>query len=143
RHPFLALFDGPDTNTSTEKRTTSLVPLRALYLMNHPFVREQAEFFARSALAFAADARISWAHQTAWGRPANLDEAQKGAAYLRRYQEELKGSGVSADRLELSAWTSYARILLTANEFVFVDLGQPLVPKLTLWKRNTAKLQLR
>ena len=42
RHPFLAIFDGPDTNTSTDVRTRSTVPLQALYLMNNPFVQEQA-----------------------------------------------------------------------------------------------------
>ena len=33
RHPFLALFDGPDTNASTGVRTTSTTPLQALFLM--------------------------------------------------------------------------------------------------------------
>ncbi len=121
RHPFLALFDGPDTNASTEKRTASLVPLQALYLMNHPFLREQAESFARRALAIAPDQRIAWAHQTAWSRPVSKEDAQNGSEYLHRYKEELKRNGEAADRLELWAWTSYARILLTANEFVFVD----------------------
>jgi len=37
RLPLLATFDGPDTNTSTETRTQSTVPLQALYLMNNPF----------------------------------------------------------------------------------------------------------
>src|SRR5207244_4831822 len=32
RHPFLGLFDGPDTNTSTAGRTTSTTPLQALFL---------------------------------------------------------------------------------------------------------------
>ena len=29
RHPYLALFDGPDTNLSTDVRTTATVPLQA------------------------------------------------------------------------------------------------------------------
>src|SRR6185436_7105479 len=37
RHPFLALFDGPDTNTSSESRRTSIVPQQALYALNNPF----------------------------------------------------------------------------------------------------------
>src|SRR5207245_3545592 len=43
RHPYLAIFDGPDTNTSTEQRTSSTVPQQALFLMNNPFVLAQAE----------------------------------------------------------------------------------------------------
>ncbi|MCI0464560.1 MAG: PSD1 and planctomycete cytochrome C domain-containing protein, partial [Gemmataceae bacterium] len=42
RHPFLATFDGPDTNASTAVRTTSTTSLQALFLMNDPFVHEQA-----------------------------------------------------------------------------------------------------
>ena len=123
RHPYLALFDGPDTNTSTEKRTTSLVPLQALYLMNDPFVREQAEAFAKRILALSPESerRIAWAHEIAWGRPAGKVEIAKGVDYVNRYKHELKRTAESGERLELSAWTSYARVLLTANEFVFVD----------------------
>ena len=33
RHPFLALFDGPDTNSSTANRPVSTTALQALYLI--------------------------------------------------------------------------------------------------------------
>ena len=36
KHPYLAIFDGPDTNTSTDSRPRSTVPLQALFLMNNP-----------------------------------------------------------------------------------------------------------
>src|SRR6185295_721355 len=46
RHPFFGLFDGADTNTSTDHRLTSTSPLQALYLMNAPFVHDQAKKLA-------------------------------------------------------------------------------------------------
>ena len=46
RHPFLGLFDGPDTNTTTDVRSTSTVPLQALFLMNSEFMRDTAGEFA-------------------------------------------------------------------------------------------------
>jgi len=99
RHPYLALFDGPDTNMSTEKRTTSLVPLQALYLMNHPFVREQAEAFAKRMLAVSPESerRIAWGHETAWGRPASKVEVRKGVEYMSRYMDESKRAGESTE----------------------------------------------
>ena len=123
KHPFLALFDGPDTNASTGSRTESLLPLQALYLMNDPFVREQAEAFARRMIEQSADPerRVAWAHQIAWGRPARTEEAAKGVEYVRRYAEELRRTSTPADRVDIEAWSSLARVLLTANEFVFVD----------------------
>jgi hypothetical protein len=123
KHPFLALFDGPDTNVSTGKRPESLLPLQALYLMNDPFVRAQAEGFARVLLQRAPDSerRIDLAHRRAWARPALAGEIEKGMDYVQRYADGLRRAGAPAERVELEAWTSYAAVLLTANAFVFVD----------------------
>lgn len=119
RHPFLTLFDGPDTNTTTEKRGSSTVPLQALFWMNSPMMKEQAASLARRLRDAAADdaARIQLAHRLAYARPARPEEVERGLAYLRRYgQESHKTGGQDHD-----AWTSYARVLLGANEFVYVD----------------------
>jgi hypothetical protein len=123
KHPFLALFDGPDTNASTGQRADSLLPLQALYLMNDPFVHEQAEGFARRLTARAAEPerRIAWAYQFAWGRPPTMSEVARGIAYLERCADELRRAQTPEERVELDVWTSYARVLLAANEFVFVD----------------------
>lgn len=123
RHPYLALFDGPDTNHSTDVRSSSTVPLQALYLMNNPFVHEQAEAFADRLLAGSKNpaARVTLAHELAWGRRPDASETQNGLEYLRRYGEELKRAGAPNDRLERETWASLARVLLTANEFLYVD----------------------
>jgi hypothetical protein len=123
RHPFLALFDGPDANESTEKRTTSTVPLQALFLMNNPFMKARAGSLARRLLRASGDParRVDLAHEWAYARPATGQEVAKGKAYVERYQEELKKVGVPADQVEVEAWTSYARVVLCANEFVYLD----------------------
>jgi cytochrome c553 len=123
RHPFLALFDGPDTNTSTDVRPTSTVPQQALFLMNNAFVREQAEGLARRLIAASPDERqrIDLAHQLAWSRPAEATEQEAGLHYVEEYRKQLAAAGTPADRIELEAWTSYARVLLCANEFVYLD----------------------
>jgi hypothetical protein len=123
RHPYLALFDGPDTNTTTARRGSSTVPQQALFLMNNPFVTEQAEGLARRLLAASVEParRIELAHELAWSRPATPTELEKGGHYIDGYKKELAKTGVTDGRLELEAWTSYARIMLRANEFVYVD----------------------
>src|SRR5260221_1284589 len=70
KHPFLALFDGPDTNTTTDKRSSSTVPLQALYWMNSPEVREQAAAFAQRlpGAPVAPHERIALAYQVAESR---------------------------------------------------------------------------
>jgi len=123
RHPYLALFDGPDTNTTTARRGSSTVPQQALFLMNNPFVKTQAEGLARRLLAGATEParRIELAHQLAWSRPAKPAEVAKGIGYIEAYKRDLARAGARGDGLEVEAWTSYARVLLSANEFVYVD----------------------
>jgi hypothetical protein len=123
RHPYLALFDGPDTNHSTEQRTSSTVPLQALYLLNNEFVKAQAEGLARNLLAKSSEdgKRIEQVFTLAWSRPPQPAEVDKGLAYLQRYKEGLAEAGVPEDKRELEAWTSYTRVMLTANEFLYVD----------------------
>jgi len=121
RHPFLALFDGPDTNTTTDRRESSTVPLQALFLTNNPFVHEQARGLARRMMTAAPDdgARIALGYEVVWGRPPALYEVEAGRQYLRRYQEELARLG--AGERQADAWASLARVLLCANEFIYVD----------------------
>jgi hypothetical protein len=124
RHPYLALFDGPDTNTTTAVRSESIVPLQALFLMNSPFMEEQAAALARRLLAVSSDCaeRIRSAHRVAYGREPTAVESARGAAFVSRYQDELAGAGaISPEAREEQAWRSYARTILAANEFVYTD----------------------
>ena len=123
RHPFLGLFDGPDTNATTEKRASSTVATQALYLMNSPQVEEMAAGLARRLLSAPGSSweRLDLAHRLAYSRPASEEELARGQAYLARYVEGLAEAGGPADRREEEAWTSYARVLLSSNEFFHVD----------------------
>jgi cytochrome c553 len=115
RHPYLALFDGPDTNASTATRLTSTTPLQALFLMNDPFVHEQARRFAARLLVECPDdaGRMERAYLLAFGRPATAEEKAVGAAYLAKVRAKLREDG--------AAWESYVRALLMSNEFVYVN----------------------
>jgi hypothetical protein len=123
RHPFLALFDGPDTNTTTAKRTTSTVPLQALFWMNSPLVHEEAAAFARR-LTTAADApadRVRLAFRLAYAREPTAAETDRYVAYADRYRAELAQSGVEAAAADAETWSSIARTILSSNEFVYLD----------------------
>jgi Protein of unknown function (DUF1553)/Protein of unknown function (DUF1549)/Planctomycete cytochrome C len=123
RHPFLALFDGPDTNASTATRTTSTTPLQALYLMNDPFVHARARDFAKRILAERADdpARIERAYLLLFGRPPNSEEAAAASDYLARLTAKPRSGNVPPDQLSAKAWESLSRALFLSNEFVYVD----------------------
>jgi hypothetical protein len=123
RHPFLALFDGPDTNVTTDMRTRSTVPLQALYLMNNPFVTEQAKALATRLLRGAPELRqrVRQGYELTYGRLPEDSEIEAARHYLQRYEQELSRLDGPRQTHELEAWTSLARVLLGANEFVYVD----------------------
>jgi hypothetical protein len=123
RHPYLALFDGPDTNMSTDVRTTATVPSQALYLMNNPFVGEQSTALAERLIAASPeiDQRLALAGRLCWSRELAAVEVETAIEYLRQLGTELAQAGVPADQAEREAWTIYARVMLASNEFVYVD----------------------
>jgi hypothetical protein len=114
-------FDFASPDTSTPQRFTTTVPQQALFLMNSPFVIEQARhFLQRPDIAGRTEdeARINRMYQLAYGRTAEADEIALGLRFLA---EAKKSEGTKKDVLPLSAWEQYAQALLLSNEFAFVD----------------------
>ena len=122
RHPYLALFDAADPNQSVAGRQPTTTPTQALYLMNSPFVHEQARGFASRILQVRGndETRLRWAFETAHGRIPDqvvLDDAQ---AFVEIYRSRLENDEQS-DANQTAAWSALARVLLTGNGFLFVD----------------------
>jgi hypothetical protein len=123
RHPFLALFDGADTNVSTAHRDSTTVPTQALFLMNDPFVHDQSLLLAQRLLAATTDEhqRIACAFQWSLGRPPQSEEQERSAAFLASYRRELASAGLSAQESSRLTWAAFARTLFARNDFLFVD----------------------
>jgi Protein of unknown function (DUF1553)/Protein of unknown function (DUF1549) len=123
KHPYMGLFDGPDTNTSTDVRSRSTVPLQALYLMNDPFVDRCAAGLADRLLAGSAHEteQIAAAHARAWGRPPDRAETIRAARFLAEYRAALASAGVSAGDCARQALAGLAKAMLTADEFLYID----------------------
>lgn len=126
RHPFFGLFDGADTNTSTDRRLTSTTPLQALYLMNDPFVHTQAKKFAERMVAEKNGKNsgiepIHHAYLVLYGRIPSNEEVAAATDYLTKVSDKLKTTGTPADQLRAKAWESLSRALFLSNEFVYLD----------------------
>jgi hypothetical protein len=65
--------------------------------------------------------RIDYAHQLAFGRPATKDEVKAGEEYLRQIETALAEGKLPRDQRPRAALASYARVVLSANEFLYVD----------------------
>ncbi|MEJ7616693.1 MAG: PSD1 and planctomycete cytochrome C domain-containing protein [Pyrinomonadaceae bacterium] len=123
RHPFLAIFDGADTNSSTAARVASTTPIQALYMMNSQFMHEQAEKFAQrvASLGHSDGARVMAAYRIALGRDASPEERQRADEYLRHSREKLSAAKIADDELPTKTLASFLRVLLSSNEFIYVD----------------------
>lgn len=123
KHPFIALYDGPDPNKSTESRAASTVALQALSMMNSPFIRDKSGAFAKRLLAASNETsqRINTAYELALGRTPTDTELADVSGYLSNLSATLRSEGRSTEEATALAWTSFARTLLSSNEFVYVD----------------------
>ena len=120
KHPYLALFDGPDTNTSAEARTKVTAPSQTLFLMNNPWMKARAESFAKRASG-KPNERVAAMIELAWNRPPTADESRGFAEYVEHYITEASQTGIPAAEAEREAWTSLARVVFNANDFMYVD----------------------
>ncbi len=121
RHPYLALFDGPDPNATTADRLGTTVPTQALYFLNDGFVHASADSWAKRLRADnpSVTFQINQAYQGAFSRPATTAEQSDAADFLTDYRTELTALG--KNDLENLALSAFLRTLLGSNEFLHVD----------------------
>jgi len=105
-------FDFASPDTSTAQRHMTTVPQQALFLMNSPFVVEQAKALARRAEGESEPAKkIEHLYRLCFGRKPDADEVALGKQFV---------ASVDASK-GLTGWEKYAQVLLLANEFAFID----------------------
>jgi hypothetical protein len=123
KQPFLATFDGADTNAPTGVRSISTTAIQALWMMNDPFVHEQSGHFAAAVRTAVADPReeIDSICRRAIGRPATSDEMEAGVEYVRECAAKLAQSGTPAKDVDRAALASFNRVIFASNEFLFVE----------------------
>jgi hypothetical protein len=110
----LRTFDFASPDAHVPQRHTTTVPQQALFLMNSPFLVEQAKaLVARPDVTGLAEPgpRIARLYRLLYGRPPEPEETALGLRFLAN-----AGHGE-----KLSPWERYAQVLLLANEFAFVD----------------------
>ncbi len=109
----LDLFDFAEPGLVTGNRDTTNVPMQALYLMNSPFVREQAGAFAKRLGDFSPDLedRIRQGFYMAFGRGPDDSEHTRIREFLSRLPD---GSALDAEAL-------LCQVLLSSAEFRNLD----------------------
>lgn len=122
---FLGVFDYPIIDTNCTRRVPSATPLQSLTLMNDPFMWEAAgELSANASRVAGADAPVAKKLQAAYllalSRGASAEEIRGAEEYLRE-QQQIHASGPEASQAAARAFQSLAQMLLSSNEFLYVD----------------------
>ncbi len=116
---YLMVFDFPNPSFTAEQRFSSNVPLQQLYFMNSPFVYKQAGVLAERVEKEPSDAvRIDTAYEYLFQRKPTAEELQLGMKFIGTTPEK---PGYTVEGKPVTAWSEYARALLSSNEFQFVN----------------------
>jgi len=94
----LALFDFPSSSASAEHRAATNVPLQRLYFLNSDFIKRRAKAFGGRITS------VERAYELLFQRAPSAREKERGKQFLRE-----------------SSKAEYAQVLLSANEFLYVD----------------------
>ncbi len=112
-------FDFPEPSETKGRREVTTVPTQALFLMNSPFVLEQARYAAEKMLAAGLPGeaqRVTRAYREVLGRPPTADEIRRSLEYVKATREAESAAGESPGP-ELAAWARLYQALFASAEF--------------------------
>ena len=117
----LSAFDFPHPNDITGARTNTTVATQALFLLNAPFVKQQATKLAERLQQDQPDderARINQLYLLTVNYPAEDAEIEIALTFLDQCTRDLiSGSDTAAARS--AAWTQLCHAVLASNRFLF------------------------
>ena len=113
----LNLFDFGDATTVNGRRSMTNVAPQALFMMNSDFVSERAKNIAKSVLddqKLDNRARIEQIYVRTLDRKPAADEIDGAFTFMDRLKQKF-------NRGELEVWQSFCHVLLTSNEFIYLE----------------------
>ena len=117
RVPFFETFDVPDAMQSRGVREKTTVATQALLLLNNQFVRQQAAHFAERV----KEASKAHPNENLPGQLRAIVEEAYWLAFSRKPTETEIALGTELMSEEGQTIENFCHILLTLNEFVYVD----------------------
>ena len=103
------VFDVANPNLVVGRRTVTNLPTQALYLMNSPFVRTQAEHAA--ARLITEGTSLDQVYELILGRSPSDEERKSTQEFLSRFEKSAKTEG----------WTQVCHALFASVDFRFVN----------------------
>jgi hypothetical protein len=111
----LSVFDFPHPNDIIGARPNTTVATQALFILNAPFVKQQAIALAGRLSKHEPEdeeARTDRLYLLTTSRPAASDEIETALNFLNQCTDDLKGN-------RSAAWTQLCHAMLGSNGFLF------------------------
>ncbi len=117
-------FDFVDPHVSTGQRHVTSAATQALFVMNSPFILEQARLWSADLLRGKEnrdETRIANAFEKALARPPTSEELTRSLRYLKDYDADVARSEPDATKRRERAWQSFCHALIASSEFRFLN----------------------
>lgn len=118
------LFDFPDPAVPSGNRATTTVAPQALFVMNSDWTMKFCDHLAESLLKETGLdnlGRVQRLYLQAYGREASETEVGKAIALVGAIDRAMLEREPNLDRRRLLAWSSLCQLIVSANEFVYVQ----------------------
>lgn len=119
--PFQA-FDFAEPTTIKGDRDNTTIALQALFMMNSDLMAEQSQALAERLIAAhpnEIEQRVADLYLCTLGRPADERETQRAIDFLHR--AATTNTFATPGERDQSAWQALCRVLLSSNEFLYVE----------------------
>jgi len=89
--------------------------------MNSSLVDEATAALSQRLLPLNSSKRLETAYNLIMGRSPKSEEISGAQAYIQQVSEASVSTGISAEEASLFAWQSLCRVLLSSNEFIYIE----------------------
>ncbi|MEM7603062.1 MAG: DUF1553 domain-containing protein [Verrucomicrobiota bacterium] len=120
----LALFDFADPSLLAGKREITTVPSQALYMMNSPFILENAKAMAGylvTDLKLRGEELAKEAFYRCYSRPPTQAESERTQEFIERFLVVAQEEGHSTEAARILALTTFCQSLIGSAEFRYLN----------------------
>ena len=118
----LNLFDFKDPDQVVGTRIPTVVPTQTLYLLNAPFVKDEAALLAKRLLSDKTlddKARVSALMMEALNRPATPRDVAQAVEFIEKTKDGIVTAKLSTTDTTQDAWARYCHVILVSSEFLY------------------------
>jgi len=119
----MTAFDRPTPFTTFGKRDVTNVPAQSLFLMNDPFIAEQAGIMANNLLVddqLSENEKITAAYLSTFSRPPTADEISMGLAFLNETRAVVLNHSETDGKVDFLVWKEYCHALFNMKAFIYL-----------------------